>query len=67
MQAKYYYVMILFMSSFRVASNQGWYSQGKSGRKKVFLKLVRESQRMSGSLKRKSERFYMKRSMKDKC
>ena len=23
-----YYVMILFMQSFRVASNQGWYGQG---------------------------------------
>ena len=44
--------MILFMSSFRVASNQQWYTQGREGRNKVFLMLVRESQEMSGKLKR---------------
>ena len=50
-----YYVMILVMSSFRVTSNQGWYSQGREGRKKDFLKLARESPGMSGNLKKSQE------------
>ena len=62
-----YYVMVHFMSSFRVTSNQRWFSQRREGRKKV----NRESQGMLGDLKKSqegsTEKIRERYMLNDKC